>query len=379
MVDPIVEPVVKASAEEISNGTARAFGGPQKAGVMPTPATPATPAPVEPVAATPNTPVVPGPQTAPETPVAAAPSAAEISDEQFEMELAKRTKGKIKSLSDLNPPAPKSAEEIQAAIEKEKQDAFQWALANGKTKQEDYDKAILGRAKTNREIALNLFSEEVLAINSKATPAEIEEQFKDAYGEELDEDSPLRKLRQRQMDKLADEYRAAIGKDIDNIEPAYKEYQQSLRHKADYDKQVDEVLQEAPAALNFPVKYTNAAGAEVEMDLAYEIEPSDLKQLKKDMRSEGIYQSMGGAEREFKKAELQEAFNYNLKALAFDKMIAKIASDAANKAAMDTAAHYKSIPARQPNPSGAPPDSSLSTKKMEFTQSERSRFPSKRI
>src|ERR1700748_3604735 len=157
-----------------------------------------TPVVAAPVAATPTTPV--------ENPAKAEFNIDELTDDQINELIAKKTGGKVKSLSELNKPEPKTKEELEKEQEKRDADALSWAIETGKVKMVDYDNSIKGQAKTDREIVLADFIAEVQAEDKEITIEEAEEMFKDAYHEH-DDTSKLYKIGQKEIKRLADIYR----------------------------------------------------------------------------------------------------------------------------------------------------------------------------
>ena len=152
----------------IAEGTSKAFSNPlAKVPIAPMrgvsegaaqdpapkdPATPADPAPKE--TAAPATPA---------TPAAPTFNIDDLTDDQINELIAKKTKGKVKTLAELNEEQPpvKTKAELEKEEEEERAQALAWSISQGKIKKEDYDKAITDQSKSKRDIARH----EVLRVN----------------------------------------------------------------------------------------------------------------------------------------------------------------------------------------------------------------------
>lgn len=202
----------------------------------------------------------------------------DISDEEFNKQLERRTQGKIKKIEDLNPPVVKTAKEIEEEAEKKRNDARVWALETGKVKPEDYDTAAVIRSKSDRELALQAFTSSLQADDKDITPEEAEEIFKDVYHEGADEKSKSFIIGQKNIKSLADSIRKEHTSKLENIDSEYDEEVSNRNQFTSYKGQVKKISAELPKefTIDMPYKYLDGA----DETISYKI-PVDDKVLTK--------------------------------------------------------------------------------------------------
>src|SRR6185436_2281771 len=325
--------------------------------------------------------VIPSDQQPPEpAPAAITPALInydEMPDEEFDKILAKRTKGAVKSISDLQvPPPTKTKEELAAQEEKKKADALAWKLSTGNIKREDYETALGIRSKTNREIALSLFSDEMKEIDPKITADEVEEYFRDYYREELDDTDPKRTILLKEMNSKADGFKKEKAGFIDTIDPEYRAFNTKQQNIKAIGKQIDTVFDALPAELTSKGTYkkhlsAKPEGEDAEIEIPYTIEDADFKAIKKEVRSHmmNYLNEINADPKDIKDADIQNQINLQLKSRLWDKVVPLLISQAAEKGKMDTLAEAKAIPIRQPNFTTA--QTTQTTKTRVFTPEEK--------
>lgn len=254
-----------------------------------------------------------------ETPASAAPAETPEMDDAAFLELyARKTGKKIKSLDDLKEPAKQpTPEELQLQKENEATEALEWALGSGKIKKDVYEKSVIDKAKSKREIALALFTADVQADDKDITNEEAEELFKDAYFEGEEEGSIKYKKGQKEMNSLADTYLSQY-KSIEGITEEFREVKNTAQRQKDYNKQISTIAKEIPTKLIFKIPYEGIDGSKT--DLEYEVDVDDKipAQLIKEFTRPGMENAFGeNAKPETIAAEL----NYHVRARMMDKAI----------------------------------------------------------
>lgn len=273
----------------------------------------------------------------------------ELTEEEQDDFISKLTKGKVKSVKSITEePAIETAEQKAEKARKKTQDALEWALGTNEVKREDYDRAIVVKGKTNREIALDLFTNELKEDNPKITGDEAEELFKDYYMEEAEDTNTSRQLRQKEMNRVADRYRTDVTSSIDGIEGKYDTYQAGAQRYTAYGKQVDAIFDSIPKDRTIKFSYEGPDGNPMEVELPYSLDEADIKSVKRNIRSNEAYRALGGHEKDLKEKEVIGAIEYDLGPLIANKYLPTIAKSIAEKARKDTEAFYKAIPIRRP-------------------------------
>lgn len=247
-----------------------------------------------------------------------------LSDEDKAEMLSALTGGKIKSLDDLNPPAPKSKEELAAEAQKKSQDALTWALETGRVKKGDYEKAIVEKAKSNREIALSLFTAQVQEGDPAINDGEAEELFKFQYGEELEPTDRLYKLGQKSIDKIADAYRKDNFGSMDSIDTEYDNFVQTQSDFKSYKANVKKAVSELPKELAVSIPFKNIDGTEQTLEYKVPIDDKVISKLISDLSEERAFvlrKTYG--EGKIDEKALTKEFNYHVKAMMYDKVLSE--------------------------------------------------------
>lgn len=275
-------------------------------------------------------------------------------DEKAKLKEINETLGtNFKSLDEAKPKAPaKTKEQLDAEKEANKAKALEWALGTNKIKKEEYDSAIVEKAKSPRQIALKLFTEELREDNPKITEAEAEEQFKDYYHEEAEEDSPLRKLGIKKMIKTAENYLKSSFGSLDTYEADYEAYTTSEANQENYGRQVKNVIEALPKELKFSVPYKGIDGTETQLEYIIPIEDADIKAAKKDFLTPEMYQILGADKEEVADKIIAGELESYIKTKRFNSIIAKIATEHGAKVEQDVLAKLKNIPATQTHLAG---------------------------
>lgn len=291
-----------------------------------------TPKPAPVVAATPATPTAapvvdkntPAPQAAAptEAPVKTPIDISEMSADEIDAMLEKITAGKVKSLAEINKPEPKSAEEIKKEAEQRESEAIGWAIDNKKLTKTQYEEAVIGKSKTDRDLALVQFTKEVCAEDKDITAEEAEEMFRDAY-HESDPESKLYKVGQKEIKKFADAYRKENFGILDNIQDEYGQFAQLQDQFKGYKTNVKKLVGELPKELEFTLPYQYLDGDKSDITYKIPVDEKVIAKLLADASSEGAFvnENVGGKidEKQFSKKLM-----HNLKAAMYDIVIPKL-------------------------------------------------------
>lgn len=250
-----------------------------------------------------------------------------------------------KSLAEMRPKEVKSKEQIAEEKENKKQKALSWGVENKKLKLEEYEKSIIDKSKSPRDLALAIFTLELQEENPKTTAEEAEEQFKDYYREELEDNSPIRKLRQKEMDKVVSGYLKDNYGKIDTLEQEYESHESSVQAQENYGRLVKTVSADLPKELTFSVPHITVEGAETTLEYKFPLEDSDIKDAKKNFLSAEMYEAMGGDKANLKDSDLSGEMKNYIRSQKFDKIVAAIASQHAERSNAELLAKLKAIPA----------------------------------
>jgi len=252
----------------------------------------------------------------------------ELSDEEKDELLAKLTGGKIKSRAELEPKVEKTAEEIAKEKEDKKKEALAWGIDSGKIKMDEYDKAVLAKSKSDREIALQLFTAEEMAEDKDLKPEEAEQMLMDAY-HEGDEESKLFKVGQKEIKKLADAYRKETAAAVDGIDQEYEQHTQIISQFKAYKGQVKKVAAELPKEVTFNFDYEplnkELDGAKSTLKFSVPVDEKAINKIISDYSSENNFalrNTLSNGKIDEKK--ISEEMSYHLKAMMFDKAIPEL-------------------------------------------------------
>lgn len=277
----------------------------------------------------------------------------EISDEIILKALNKKNGTKYKSLDELSAPKKElTKEEKEAAEATKKAKALEWALGTERIKREDYESSVVDRQKSDRQIALELFTNELREEDKDITTEEAEERFKDFFNEDAEEKSWRYKKSQKEIEKIAQEYRKGKYSSVDSIETDYESYMQSEQRQEGFGKQVKSVVESLPKELVFEIPYKNASGTDEKMSVSYPVDESDIKALKKAfLGSADMYEVLGADKNDIKDSVLSEEMVTFLRAKNLDKIIQKAATDFAEKRVAEETtaleARLKGVPSTQ--------------------------------
>jgi hypothetical protein len=270
-----------------------------------------------------------------------------LTEEERNEALAELTGGKIKTFAELNPIAPKTAEEIAEEKEQRKNEALAWALENKKVTKADYDKKNTELSKSDREIALSLFTASQQAEDKDLTAEECEEIFIDTYHESEDASDRLQKIGQKEIAKLAASYRKENG--LPDFESEYEGVLQTQGQYKAYKGIVKEAASELPKELSFSLDYEAEKGKGTEK-LTYTF-PVDQKMIDKIITeySSGKEFSVRNIESNGKidkKAILNEMHS-QIKARLFDTIIPEMLAKNAEDVGKAVMAKVKNIPVQK--------------------------------
>lgn len=314
---------------------------------VPAPAPPQE-AKVAPDNAPPPPPVVaqPGQGDAPPEKVSPAKNSIEdLDDEAALKEFNKRFGTKFTSLDDLKPPVVKTEAEILAEKAARKDKSLEWALSSGKITRAAYEKAIAEKAKPVREIALSVFANELREVDPKISEDEIEERFKDEYREEEDENSPLRKLANKRMEKVANSYLSEISSGVDSIETDFEAHEATTQRLEGYGRQIKAVAEALPKELSFKFPFTNADGSVVELEYKVPIDDATAKAVRKEFLSAEMYHAVGADKSDLKDKVYEAEMLASIKLKMYDNVITNLVTTHGEEVERRTIATMKAVPA----------------------------------
>lgn len=295
---------------------------------------------------------------APSTPAVTPP--AEPTDDEILAIFNKRNGTEFKSLDEIVPKKAKSKEEAAAEEEKFRADALEWALGTGKLGRDKYEKSIIDKSRTPREIALAAFTANLREEDKDITNEEAEEIFKDTYHEDKEVDNPrLYRLGQKRMADEAAQYLKANYGDVDGLEDSFREYIDGSEKFKSFNKQVKTFFGAVPTDNSLEVEYTHANGKTEKLKIDYKVSEEDVKAIQKQFANEEMFFALGADKGEVSEKTMNDAFKFHLKARVFDKALADVAVRSADLAAVETMAYLKGIKVDQPG--SLPGSSTVST------------------
>lgn len=248
----------------------------------------------------------------------------DLTDDEVNALIEKRTGGKVKSLAELNKPEPKTAAELELEKEQKKSDALSWGIENKKLTRDQYDAAIIGKSKTDREIALNLFTAEMQADDKDITLEEAEEMFNDAYHQD-DPESKLYKVGQKEIAKLANNYRKENFGILDTVEADYDTFSQTQDQYKGYRNTVKEVAAELPTEMEIRQPYKYLDGKEEDIVYKIALDEKAVNKLIADASSEDSFLAENFfSNGKMDKKLLLKKLTHNLKAIAYDTVVAEL-------------------------------------------------------
>lgn len=285
-------------------------------------------------------------------------SAEDLTDEELEELFSKRA-GKRVSLKGQEPEKVLTAEEKVELEKAEKAESLAWAVTHNKLDKDLYDKALVDKSKTKRDIALSLFTAEAKADDKDLTDEECLQMFSDYYAEDEEDTSWKRKRRLAEMNTVADNYLAQYNS-IDSITEDYRTFKTTAEKQESYSKSIKAIAKEIPAELSFKIPFTGVDGKAVEVEYKVPVDPKVIEKLYKEFTSPALYDVFGSAKAEAISAEM----NYHVKARMLDKMIPVLMEQHAAKVEEDIMVKLKN--ARNPQQSiiGAPQQQSTTQKTL---------------
>jgi len=313
----------------------------------------------EPAAQTTPNPAEPPKVETPATPAAATPAPVtppvEDEDAKFLARYNKIHGTEFESIADISKPKhTPTKEEIEAQENKERIEAFEYALENKLFTKEDYDNSVIAKAKPAEEIAKKIFIEEYKAEFPNAKDSEAEEEFKEFYGLHHEADSARFKLGQKKIKEVADNYMKQFEK-IDNHVDSYKEYKTVAEKQKNFKSNLKVVSETLPTEMTFTIP---VEGKETGETYSFPIS----EDMKKDIYTEfsknnWAFNAFDAANSQVKEKDLLEAMKNTLQAKYFTKMVEHVAAEHGKKQRMGLLAELKGVPATtagQPTINSAP-------------------------
>lgn len=237
-------------------------------------------------------------------------------DEATFLKLYKKMTGKeVSSLDALKePPTPPTAEELAKLAVKEQNESLEWALGTEKITRELYEKSIVERAKSKRDIALAIFAADLRLDDKTLTNEECEEKFTEFYCETEPEDSWKRKRALAQMNGVADNYLSQYNT-VDGIGEEYKSYKASAAQQKVYAKQIKAIAQELPKEIPFEYEYKTIDGRTLSLKAKIPVDDKVISKLVAEFSAPGMEKVFGGDETTPKKINAELAYHLNARVI----------------------------------------------------------------
>lgn len=269
------------------------------------------------------------PAPAAEEPQAAAPKSFSIDDvdgmdEEAKEALIQKLTGK--SSDEIKGPKKKSKEEEESEAEQFKNDALAWSIESGRVSRKEYEAIVADKTKTNRELALKVFTASIMAEDKDATPEECEELFRDTYHEDKADDNPkLFAVGQKEIETLANNYRKQHFSAVDGMEDTYREHLSIQGNYKAYKSQVKKVAEALPKEFSVSVPYTTATGEETSLEYKFPVEQSVVDKIVANASGEksfSLRDLVNDGKIDYK--AVQYDMENSIKAAIFDKMMPEI-------------------------------------------------------
>lgn len=283
---------------------------------------------------------------APEQTTQASAGSPELSDEEFLEAFNKRAGTKYKSLDELKPKAAKSKEDIEKEEAQFKNDALTWSIENGKITREAYDKALVDKSKSPREIALAVFTAQLQEEDKAITSDEAEQIFSDTFHEDKADDKDRQKLYatgQKQIEKIAKDYLKSNYSAVDEIENEYKNSMSDKQKFTGYTDFVKDQFSTLAKSGEFEFEFDGEDGKKVGAKVNIDFDEKDVEAVKKQFLKQDMYYALEANKSELSPKQMQEAIAFHLKAKTFDKAVAQAAKKASESTFIETMAYLKGI------------------------------------
>lgn len=250
-----------------------------------------------------------------------------------------------KTLAEARPEKKLTKEQIEAAADEKKRNAMAWALQEGKIDNQKIEKAVSARQKADRELALSVYVDELREENPKISEEEAEEHFKNHYHEDLDINDPVRKSAMKRMSRIAESVRTEATKDYDSLESQYDEHVTSTANYASFTDRVKKVVKEKTSSVA-PISYTHKLedGSEETFDFPIEITDKDMRSIREDLSSTGVYKLLSEGGKEVDETVLAQEVEAAISARVLKAALPTILAELADKVQKSTKAYYKRIP-----------------------------------
>lgn len=218
-------------------------------------------------------------------------------DDDTRLKVLNKVLGKnYKDLKEIIPAEQPSTEQIEAQKEEKRKKAHSWAIQNGKITTEQIERVGAVKSKQDRDIALELFAQDIREDNPKAKDDEIEELFRSHYSEDLDETDLMRKASLKRMSKEVAAYRKEVTKGYDGIESEYDQTEQSAAQYGAYKSTVKAVTKEIPDELEFQIPFTSSVDQQPHtFSYKYPIEDKIKEVIRKEYENENVYKVIGAS------------------------------------------------------------------------------------
>ncbi len=289
----------------------------------------------------------------------AAPAAPQFKIEELDEKEQLRALNKMlgtsyKSLDEAKPKAHKTPEDIEAEKSEKDRKALEWAIANGKVSKEQIEKAAVVKAKDKRTIAMDIFRDEYMEQNPKASAEEVEETFKDFYHEHAELTSPTRQVALRHLEKLAEDYISRETTPVDSIGQDYDNHVVSEQRFNGYTSKVKEAVKATPREVTIQVPYKSVDGTDVILDYKMPVDEKTIDAVRKEFAHENTFFALGAHENEVADGQLSSEISAAIEARTFKANFQNVLKEHGERIERDITAKLKAIPATGPSSFNVP-------------------------
>jgi hypothetical protein len=266
-------------------------------------------------------------------------------DEELQLKVLNKVLGtNYKTLDEAKPAPKKSTEEVEAEKADKERKALEWAVSSGKVSKEAIEKAAVLKAKSQRDIALDLFAQEFTEVTPNATEEEIKESFKDFYQEHLEDSSPTKAIAQKRMEKLVANYVKENTKSVDDIETEYEAHVSHEQRFGNFTSKVKEAIKAQPREFKISVPYTAEDGVEIMKEYSIPVDDKIIESVKKEFSNENVYYALGAHENDVDGKTLAEEISSTIELKLFKKGITEVFKQHAATVEKDVEARHRNIP-----------------------------------
>jgi hypothetical protein len=246
------------------------------------------------------------------------------------------------SLEDLKAPVtltPEQQEEKKAQV---REKAIQNGLTSGLFTAKELQEFNVTTAKPARDIAFELFANDQKRRDASVTDEDIADRFAEKYGENLPDDSWLKKEGQDAMEHLKQAYISNRFAKINNAEGVYEQSQQVTKAAQTYKTSVDNIFNTLDKEYKTSFQDANPkGGADIIEEFSYVYSADEMEAVKKQFLTEDSFRMLGTGELDPQRLKI--SIELALKGMAFDKIVKGISRGYASKLLLREQAERKAV------------------------------------